>query len=73
MKYRITRNLGAGLPDYKEGQVIDLSEAEAERLGSNAEPAHKSQTPKPNPKPRPERKPQRQDTKPADEAKKPAE
>lgn len=28
----VLRNLGAGLPDYKEGQTIDVSNEEAERL-----------------------------------------
>ena len=32
MRVRVLRNLGRGLPDYREGQAVTVSEAEGKRL-----------------------------------------
>lgn len=48
-KVKITRNLGQGLPDYKEGEVVNVSNADAEELikkgyAMDAEEAAKAET-----------------------------
>lgn len=57
MWIKILRNLGAGLPDYKEGQVVDAEDKLAgellrRRLAEHAE-AKASKPPKPAPKAEP--------------------
>ena len=67
MKYRITRNLGKDLLEKLgkekgpvEGTIVDLTAAQAEILGSNAEPVNESK----KPDAKPERK--KPETKPAE-------
>ncbi len=68
MRIKVLRNLGAGLPDYQEGQTVDCSESEAKSLAqkglaeiiekpaahAKSKPAKKETTPEPKPEPKPE-------------------